>query len=199
MMAGASAGTNLAAGPVHIAFTHRENARKRPPASVAPLHLNPRAPSVEERNPMAYKAEYIWVDGTAPTAKLRSKTKILEDGVTDLPIWGFDGSSTNQAPGDKSDCVLQPVFSCPDPIRGGDNILVMSEVLYIDMTPHATNTRRRCADGRREVRRPGADLRHRAGVHVLQGRPPLRLPVRRLPRPAGRLLLRRRRRRGLRP
>jgi glutamine synthetase len=95
---------------------------------------------------MAYKAEYIWVDGTTPTAKLRSKTRIMEDGKTDLPIWGFDGSSTNQAPGDKSDCVLQPVFTCPDPIRGGHNILVMCEVLYIDMKPHETNTRRRCAE-----------------------------------------------------
>jgi glutamine synthetase len=97
---------------------------------------------------MAIKAEYIWVDGTEPTAKLRSKTKILADGTKpgDLPIWGFDGSSTNQAPGDKSDCVLQPVFSCPDPIRGGDHILVMAEVLYIDMTPHETNTRRKCAE-----------------------------------------------------
>jgi glutamine synthetase len=94
---------------------------------------------------MAYKAEYIWVDGTKPTAKLRSKTKIIDDGVKDLPIWGFDGSSTNQAPGDKSDCVLQPVFSCPDPIRGGDDILVMCEVLYISMEPHETNTRRKCA------------------------------------------------------
>lgn len=26
---------------------------------------------------MSYKAEYIWIDGTEPTAKLRSKTKIL--------------------------------------------------------------------------------------------------------------------------
>ena len=43
---------------------------------------------------MVYKAEYIWVDGTQPTAKLRSKTKILDDGA-ELPIWGFDGSSTN--------------------------------------------------------------------------------------------------------
>jgi hypothetical protein len=25
---------------------------------------------------MAYKAEYIWIDGTEPTAKLRSKTKV---------------------------------------------------------------------------------------------------------------------------
>jgi glutamine synthetase len=93
---------------------------------------------------MAYKAEYIWIDGTEPTAKLRSKTKILADGA-ELPIWGFDGSSTNQAPGDKSDCVLQPVFSCPDPIRGGDNVLVLSEVLLTDMTPHPSNTRAACA------------------------------------------------------
>ena len=93
---------------------------------------------------MPYKAEYIWVDGTEPTAKLRSKTKVLADGA-ELPIWGFDGSSTNQAPGDSSDCVLKPVFSCPDPIRGGDDVLVMAEVLYTDMTPHVTNTRAACA------------------------------------------------------
>ncbi|GAB3411572.1 glutamine synthetase [Flindersiella endophytica] len=89
---------------------------------------------------MSYKAEYIWIDGTAPTAKLRSKTKILSDGAP-LPIWGFDGSSTNQAEGSASDCVLKPVFSCPDPIRGGDNVLVLCEVLDTDMTPHPSNTR----------------------------------------------------------
>ena len=93
---------------------------------------------------MPFKAEYIWIDGTAPTAKLRSKTKIVADGA-ELPIWGFDGSSTNQAPGDRSDCVLQPVFSCPDPIRGGDDVLVLCEVLTIDMAPHPTNTRAACA------------------------------------------------------
>ena len=84
---------------------------------------------------MTYKAEYIWIDGTEPTPLLRSKTKILKDGK-DLPIWGFDGSSTNQAEGHASDRVLKPVFSCPDPIRGGDDVLVMCEVLNIDMTPH---------------------------------------------------------------
>ncbi len=89
---------------------------------------------------MAYKAEYIWIDGTEPTARLRSKTKIM-DGKGDLPIWGFDGSSTNQAPGKNSDCVLKPVFSCPDPVRGGADVLVMCEVLLTDMTPHRTNTR----------------------------------------------------------
>jgi len=89
---------------------------------------------------VSYKAEYIWIDGTEPTARLRSKTKVLSDGA-ELPIWGFDGSSTNQAPGSNSDCVLRPVFSCPDPIRGGDDVLVMCEVLLTDMSPHPTNTR----------------------------------------------------------
>src|SRR3954462_1296926 len=89
---------------------------------------------------VTYKAEYIWIDGTEPTAKLRSKTKIIT-GKGALPIWRFYGSSTTQAPGAASDCVLKPVFSCPDPIRGGDNLLVMSEVFLTDMTPHVTNTR----------------------------------------------------------
>lgn len=93
---------------------------------------------------VAYQAEYIWIDGTEPTPLLRSKTKIVADGVEpgNLPIWGFDGSSTNQATGEASDCVLRPVFQCPDPIRGGKNVLVMCEVLNAkDMSPHPTNTR----------------------------------------------------------
>ena len=91
------------------------------------------------------KAEYIWIDGTTPTARLRSKTKILNKGQ-ELPLWGFDGSSTNQAPGDASDCVLKPVYSVPDPIRGGDNVLVLCEVLLTDMTPHPSNTRAACVE-----------------------------------------------------
>jgi len=94
---------------------------------------------------MAYRAEYLWIDGTEPTAEIRSKTKVLPDG--EAPgIWGYDGSSTNQATGDNSDVVLNPVFSCPDPIRGGANILVMCEALLTDMSPHPTNTRALAAE-----------------------------------------------------
>jgi glutamine synthetase len=89
---------------------------------------------------MPYRAEYIWIDGQKPTAKLRSKTKIVPDGQ-EPPIWGFDGSSTEQAPGSQSDCVLRPVLVKPDPIRGGDDVLVMCEVLNVDMEPHESNTR----------------------------------------------------------
>ena len=121
------------------------------------------------------KAEYIWIDGTEPSPLLRSKTKILEKGA-DLPIWGFDGSSTNQAPGKASDCVLNPVFSCPDPIRGGDDLLVMAEVLLTDMTPHPTNTRAALA----EVTAKYADQKPLFGIEqeytLFKGSRPLGFP-----------------------
>src|SRR4051812_17773802 len=117
-------------------------------AAMGPIDAGGDVARYTRKRPMTYKAEYIWIDGTEPTARLRSKTKIITGKapktVADLPIWGFDGSSTNQAPGSNSDCVLQPVFVRPDPIRGGDHILVMCEVLLTDMTPHPTNTRAFC-------------------------------------------------------
>jgi glutamine synthetase len=93
---------------------------------------------------MAYIAEYIWIDGNQPTAKLRSKAQVLEDGK-EPDIWGFDGSSTNQATGDQSDVVLNPVLVTPDPVRGGGNKLVMCETFLTDLTPHPSNTRAACA------------------------------------------------------
>ena len=62
---------------------------------------------------MAIKAEYIWIDGTKPTAKLRSKTRVLPN-ADKIPTWGFDGSSTNQAEGHASDRVLEPVKVVPE-------------------------------------------------------------------------------------
>ena len=89
---------------------------------------------------MKYQAEYIWIDGSEPTRKLRSKTKIVTVGQKP-PVWGFDGSSTNQATGHFSDCVLMPVLTVPDPLRGANDVLVMCEVLNPDFTPHVTNER----------------------------------------------------------
>ena len=95
---------------------------------------------------MPYRAEYIWIDGTEPTPLVRSKTKIIDNGK-EPGIWGFDGSSTNQAPGSDSDCVLNPVFTCPDPTRGGADILVLCEVLLPGtLEPHVTNHRRACVE-----------------------------------------------------
>ena len=90
------------------------------------------------------RAEYIWIDGHKPTAKLRSKTKVLDNSVTkvsDLPEWGFDGSSTMQAEGHFSDCLLRPVSFLLDPLRGGNDLLVMCEVFNADGSVHKSNTR----------------------------------------------------------
>jgi glutamine synthetase len=89
-------------------------------------------------------AEYVWIDGYAPTANTRSKWKVLDRPVArleDIPGWGFDGSSTRQAPGDKSDCALKPVAFYPDPIRGAPHILVLCEVMNADGSIHKSNTR----------------------------------------------------------
>jgi glutamine synthetase len=89
------------------------------------------------------KLEYIWLDGYKPTQSLRSKTKIEGDfsgKLEDCPNWSFDGSSTEQAPGGSSDCVLKPVFICPDPQRK-DGYLVMCEVLDSTGAAHQSNGR----------------------------------------------------------
>jgi glutamine synthetase len=93
---------------------------------------------------MIYKLEYIWLDGYTPEPNLRSKTKVLtsetEPELESLPIWNFDGSSTEQAEGNYSDCLLKPVKIIRDPQRK-NGYLVLCEVLNPDMTPHSSNTR----------------------------------------------------------
>ena len=75
---------------------------------------------------------------------MRSKTKVIQKPIPiggTFPSWSFDGSSTGQAEGDDSDCLLYPVMTYPDPIRGDPHVLVLCEVMNPDGTPHATNTR----------------------------------------------------------
>ena len=58
---------------------------------------------------MKSKLEYIWLDGSEPTQGLRSKTQIRENfggTLEECPMWSFDGSSTAQAEGNSSDCLL---------------------------------------------------------------------------------------------
>ncbi|KQO64070.1 MULTISPECIES: glutamine synthetase beta-grasp domain-containing protein [unclassified Methylobacterium] len=92
-----------------------------------------------------YKLEYIWLDGYTPVPNLRGKTQIKEfdafPTLEQLPLWGFDGSSTMQAEGGSSDCMLKPVRHFPDSTRK-NGVLVMCEVMMPDgVTPHASNKR----------------------------------------------------------
>jgi len=91
-------------------------------------------------------AEYVWVDAKG---ELRSKTRTLEATkaklVEQLPKWNFDGSSTDQAPGDDSEVILNPCKIFRDPFRprddGVDNILVMCDTYTPAGEPLPTNTR----------------------------------------------------------
>ena len=94
------------------------------------------------------KLEYIWLDGYQPTQNMRSKTKVVNDfsgKLEDCPIWSFDGSSTKQASGGASDCLLKPVAIYPDPQRV-NGFLVMTEVLKADGTAHESNHRAQIDD-----------------------------------------------------
>lgn len=89
------------------------------------------------------KLEYIWLDGYTPTQNLRSKTRIevnFSGDLDDCPMWSFDGSSTQQAAGNSSDCLLKPCAIYPDPSRK-NAFMVMCEVLNSDGTPHPSNGR----------------------------------------------------------
>lgn len=117
--------------------------------------------------------EYIWIDGTQPTAQLRSKTRVLpnkharrvgdilqaielatrDDGTLPEglenaylgPNWGADGSSTNQAQGSDSDIILVPCCAIKDPFRK-NGYLNLCEVFQGDGNPHPSNKRYQLRD-----------------------------------------------------
>ena len=96
------------------------------------------------------KFEYIWLDGYKPEPNLRSKTKIVEldnyaGDLDQVPMWSFDGSSTQQAEGHSSDCILKPVGVYPDSGRK-DAFFIMCEVMTPDGDAHETNTRAKVDD-----------------------------------------------------
>lgn len=138
-------------------------------------------------------AEYIWIDGTEPTAKLRSKTKAIDrfkgeetPTLASFPEWGFDGSSTNQAPGDSSDCALKPVFFCEDPIRGEGNFLVLCEVFNADGTPHPTNTRAKLREAvAKHTEAPECWFGFEQEYTLFRGSRPLGFPENGFPPPQG--------------
>jgi glutamine synthetase len=99
---------------------------------------------------MKVKLEYVWLDGYTPEPNLRSKVKVIniphEEGRVNLnhcPDWSFDGSSTRQAEGKFSDCILKPVRVYENILNKGylKSFFVLCEVMYPDGTPHITNTR----------------------------------------------------------
>ena len=86
------------------------------------------------------RCEYIWLDGTKPTAMIRGKTKFVNSLSDMKKDWVFDGSSTGQAVGNSSDCILKPVTRYKDQ-RYTTGYIFLCEVYNVDGTPHNSNTR----------------------------------------------------------
>lgn len=133
-------------------------------------------------------AEYIWIDGQRPTAKLRSKTKILDKKVSslaDIPEWGFDGSSTAQAEGHFSDLMLRPVRYVRDPLHGENDVLVLCEVLNPDGSVHWSNTRARLRQLAEKHAKDDAWFGIEQEYTLFEGNKPLNWPDRGFPAPQG--------------
>jgi len=80
--------------------------------------------------------EYVWIGGNN---ELRSKTKVITIhahhpplGLSDIPEWNYDGSSTEQASGSDSEVIIRPCAMFNDPFRGDPHKIVMCDTY----TPH---------------------------------------------------------------
>jgi glutamine synthetase len=93
--------------------------------------------------------EYVWLDAHDYP---RSKIKIINAadsyiGLNECPQWNFDGSSTGQAEGHKSDIILNPVRLYTNPFyKNMICYLVLCECLNPDLSPHVTNKRKACEE-----------------------------------------------------
>jgi len=72
-------------------------------------------------------AEYVWLDAAQMP---RSKTMTMTSRptkVSDLRVWNYDGSSTEQAEGHNSEIDLHPRAIFDDPFRGYPHVLVLAD------------------------------------------------------------------------
>jgi len=92
-------------------------------------------------------AEYIWLDAHQTP---RSKTKVLTvrpTKISDLPVWNYDGSSTEQAEGGNSEININPRAIFDDPFRGYPHVMVVTDAYNAwEDKPAIGNTRAACAE-----------------------------------------------------
>ena len=86
--------------------------------------------------------EYVWIDGYDNVRSKIKVTNVLIKSIEDIPIWNYDGSSTNQASTNASEITLIPVTYYKCPFKKNDHsFIVLCETYYSDMTPTTTNHR----------------------------------------------------------
>ena len=140
------------------------------------------------------KVEYVWVDGCEPWG-MRSKVKVLSPSDEQMvrlasyderaiPRWSFDGSSTEQASTESSDCILNPVKLVPDPL-GSHDFIVFCEVLLPSGSPHVTNQRTALVTLEDRFSSHGAAFGFEQEFVFMIGDRPLGFPQEGFPKPQG--------------
>ena len=86
-------------------------------------------------------AEYVWIGGNN---ELRSKTRVISC-ESEITLWNFDGSSTQQAEGNDSEVIIVPRALFNDPFRS-NGYLVMCDTWKPDMETRIDNNFRTAAD-----------------------------------------------------
>ncbi|CAE8717222.1 unnamed protein product [Polarella glacialis] len=101
-------------------------------------------------------AEYVWLDAKqVPRSKTMTMTS-RPSKVSDLRVWNYDGSSTEQADGHNSEVLLKPRAIFNDPFRGPPHVLVMADCWNAwDDKPAIGNTRAECAANMTKYKQPG--------------------------------------------
>ena len=85
--------------------------------------------------------EYVWIGGNN---EVRSKTKVVNNEVqhvSDLEVWNFDGSSTEQATGEDSEVLIKPQALFKDPFRKENHKIVMCDTYSPNNEPLKNNYR----------------------------------------------------------
>merc|ERR1712168_1286801 len=97
--------------------------------------------------PGSIQVLYVWIDGSGQCLRCKTKTVYKEpQAAKDLPIWNFDGSSTNQAEGHDSDVYLHPEALFNDPFRGKPHKMVLCSTYDKNGKATPTNYRKTCAE-----------------------------------------------------
>jgi glutamine synthetase len=87
------------------------------------------------------QAEYIFIDNDGDVRSKCRTVPAAKATVDTLPDWNYDGSSTEQAPGEDSEVIIKAKAVFKDPFRRGDHILVLTDTYTPGGTPLPTNTR----------------------------------------------------------
>jgi len=132
------------------------------------------------------QAEYLWIDAVGD---VRSKCRTVPAGkatLEQLPDWNYDGSSTDQAPGEDSEVIIKPKAIFKDPFRGGDNILVLTDAYTPAGEPLPDNSRVEAVEAFGDCSdKPWFGLEQEYTLFNLDKKTPLGWPVGGFPEPQG--------------